>query len=68
VRLLRGGLEWIAMKAGEKDRARRYGTPSEFAADIERYLENRCLGNGVLLREAGLACPPPEEKKHEGEA
>ena len=41
VSLLRGDLDWIAMKALEKDRARRYGTPSELAADIERYLENR---------------------------
>jgi serine/threonine protein kinase/Tfp pilus assembly protein PilF len=38
---LRGDLDWITMKAVEKDRARRYGTPSELAADIERYLENR---------------------------
>jgi serine/threonine protein kinase len=40
-KLLRGDLDWITMKALEKDRARRYGTPSELAADIERYLENR---------------------------
>ena len=39
--LLRGDLDWITLKAVEKDRARRYGTPSELAADIERYLENR---------------------------
>jgi eukaryotic-like serine/threonine-protein kinase len=41
VKLLRGDLDWITMKAVEKERARRYGTPSELAADIERYLENR---------------------------
>jgi tetratricopeptide (TPR) repeat protein len=35
---LRGELDWITMKAIEKDRERRYGTPSELAADIERYL------------------------------
>jgi len=40
-KLLRGDLDWITMKAVEKDRARRYGTPLELAADIERYLENR---------------------------
>ncbi|HXH66239.1 MAG TPA: serine/threonine-protein kinase, partial [Candidatus Limnocylindrales bacterium] len=39
--LLRGDLDWITMKALERDRARRYGTPSELTADIERYLENR---------------------------
>ena len=37
-RLLRGDLDWITMKALEKDRARRYGTPSELAADVGRYL------------------------------
>lgn len=29
VHLLRGDLDWITMKASEKDRGRRYGTPSE---------------------------------------
>jgi len=38
---LRGDLDWIAMKALEKDRSRRYGTPNELAADIERYLGNQ---------------------------
>jgi eukaryotic-like serine/threonine-protein kinase len=38
--LLRGDLDWITLKALEKDRARRYGSPSELAADIERYLQN----------------------------
>ena len=38
--ILRGDLDWITMKALEKDRARRYGTPSELAADIGRYLRN----------------------------
>ena len=38
--LLHGDLDWIAMKAVEKDRARRYGTPSDLAADIRRYLKN----------------------------
>jgi serine/threonine protein kinase/Flp pilus assembly protein TadD len=38
---LQGDLDWITMKAVGRDRARRYGTPSELAADIERYLENR---------------------------
>lgn len=40
VTILRGDLDWITMKALEKDRARRYGTPSELAADIARYLRN----------------------------
>jgi eukaryotic-like serine/threonine-protein kinase len=40
VSLLRGDLDWITMKALEKDRARRYGAPSELAADIRRYLNH----------------------------
>jgi serine/threonine protein kinase/Tol biopolymer transport system component len=39
-RLLRGDLEWITMKALEKDRTRRYGSASEFAADIARHMAN----------------------------
>jgi len=35
---LRGDLDWIVMKALEKDRTRRYGSPSELAADLGRHL------------------------------
>ncbi|MGB8470917.1 MAG: serine/threonine-protein kinase, partial [Candidatus Sulfotelmatobacter sp.] len=41
--LLRGDLDWITMKAIEKDRTRRYGTPSELAADIRRYLNHETV-------------------------
>jgi serine/threonine protein kinase len=41
VSLLRGDLDWITLKALEKDRDRRYGTPSALAADVGNYLENR---------------------------
>jgi serine/threonine protein kinase len=37
---LRGDLDWIVMKALEKDRARRYETANGLAADIQRYLNN----------------------------
>ncbi len=37
---LRGDLDWIVMKALEKDRTRRYGTPSEMAADLARHLQH----------------------------
>jgi serine/threonine protein kinase len=47
-RLFRGELDWIMMKALEKDRNRRYETASAFAADVERYLTD----------EPVLACPP----------
>lgn len=39
-RILRGDLDWIVMKALEKDRSRRYETASGFAADIRRYLDS----------------------------
>jgi eukaryotic-like serine/threonine-protein kinase len=38
---LRGDLDWISLKALEKDRSRRYDSCSALAADIQRYLENR---------------------------
>src|SRR5207248_3778492 len=46
--LFRGELDWIVMKALEKDRNRRYETADAFAADVERYLQD----------EPVLACPP----------
>src|ERR1700694_6025463 len=47
-KLVRGELDWIVMKALEKDRARRYETANGFAADVQRYLAG----------EPGLAYPP----------
>jgi WD40 repeat protein/serine/threonine protein kinase len=41
--LLRGDLDWIVMKALEKDRNRRYETPSAFAADVERFLREEAI-------------------------
>ena len=46
--LMRGELDWIVMKALEKDRKRRYETANGFANDIQRYLND----------EPVLACPP----------
>src|SRR3954451_9906008 len=36
-RTVRGELDWIVMKALEKDRRRRYETANDFAADVMRY-------------------------------
>jgi non-specific serine/threonine protein kinase/serine/threonine-protein kinase len=36
--VLQGDLDWITMKALEKDRRRRYGSATELAADLRRYL------------------------------
>ena len=41
--LVRGELDWIVMKALEKDRTRRYETATSFSADIERYLSDEAV-------------------------
>jgi serine/threonine protein kinase/tetratricopeptide (TPR) repeat protein len=46
--VVRGDLDWIVMKALEKDRSRRYETANGFAMDIRRYLSG----------EAVVAAPP----------
>ncbi len=38
VHAVRGDLDWIVMKALDKDRARRYATANGLAADVQRYL------------------------------
>jgi tetratricopeptide (TPR) repeat protein len=48
IREVRGELDWIVMKALEKDRARRYESASALARDIERHLQE----------EPVEACPP----------
>jgi WD40 repeat protein len=40
-KLLRGDLDWIVMKAIEKDRTRRYDTAAALARDIERHLSDQ---------------------------
>jgi serine/threonine protein kinase/tetratricopeptide (TPR) repeat protein len=47
-KLVRGDLDWITMKALEKDRTRRYETANSLARDIQRYLSD----------EPVEACPP----------
>jgi eukaryotic-like serine/threonine-protein kinase len=46
--VVRGELDWIVMKALEKDRGRRYETANGLAQDIKRHLHD----------EPVLACPP----------
>jgi serine/threonine protein kinase len=46
--LVRGELDWIVMRALEKNRNRRYETANALAADVQRYLAD----------EPVLACPP----------
>jgi tetratricopeptide (TPR) repeat protein len=40
IRSVRGDLDWIVMKALEKDRTRRYETANGLAMDVQRYLAN----------------------------
>src|SRR5207302_1521407 len=47
-KLVRGELDWIVMKALEKDRNRRYETANGFAMDVQRYLADETV----------QACPP----------
>ncbi len=47
-KLMRGELDWIVMKALDKDRGRRYETANGLAQDVERYLQD----------EPVAACPP----------
>jgi tetratricopeptide (TPR) repeat protein/tRNA A-37 threonylcarbamoyl transferase component Bud32 len=47
-KLVRGELDWIVMKALEKDRNRRYESASALAADVQRYLADLPV----------QACPP----------
>ncbi len=47
-KFVRGDLDWIVMKALEKDRTRRYETANGLAMDIQRFLDD----------EAVQACPP----------
>ena len=41
---IKGDLDWIVLKALEKDRSRRYATANGFAEDIGRYLRNEPVG------------------------
>jgi len=50
VRLLRGDVDWIVMKALEKDRTRRYATAADLARDIERHLADEPVEAGPPSR------------------
>ncbi len=48
IHLVKADLDWITMKALEKDRTRRYETANALAMDVQRYLKNELV----------LASPP----------
>ncbi len=45
-RSLRGDLDWIVMRAIERDRSRRYGSASELADDVRRHLADQPVTAG----------------------
>lgn len=49
-RTIHGELDWIVMKALEKDRARRYETANGLAADLQRYLSDEPIAAGPPSR------------------
>src|SRR5262249_47561365 len=42
-RLMRGELDWVVLKALEKDRTRRYETANALARDVQRYLADELV-------------------------
>ena len=64
VRQLRGDLDWITLKSLEHDRERRYSSPADLAADLQRYLRDEPItarppsmlyGAGKFVRRNRLA-------------
>jgi serine/threonine protein kinase/tetratricopeptide (TPR) repeat protein len=45
-RELRGDLDWITMRALEKDRSRRYGSAADLAADVRRHVNHQPVSAG----------------------
>jgi eukaryotic-like serine/threonine-protein kinase len=54
--LLRGDLDWIVLKALEKDRTRRYETANAMAMDVRRFLDHE----PVQARPPSRSLPIPE--------
>jgi len=50
IKHIKGDLDWIVLKAIEKDRNRRYATPNELAADIERFLNDEPIHAHAVTR------------------
>ena len=47
---MKGELDWVVLKALEKDRTRRYDTANGLARDIQRYLATRWSRPGRRAR------------------
>ncbi|MCO6046905.1 serine/threonine-protein kinase [Aeoliella sp. ICT_H6.2] len=53
--MIRGELDWVVMKALDKDRSRRYETANGLAMDVERYLKDEPVVAGPPLARYRLA-------------
>ena len=64
-RQVRGELDWIVMKALEKDRTRRYASANELAMDVQRYLKDEVVEarppisacSGLMYSGVPTSCP-----------
>lgn len=63
-RTLKGDLDWIAVKALDKDRDRRYGTANALADDVQRFID----GATVLARPPSLWYQFQKFRKQQGRA
>ena len=51
--MLKGELDWIVMRAMEKDRTRRYETANGLATDVQRHLDHEPVLRGRRVRRTG---------------
>ena len=65
-KLVRGDLDWIVMKALEKDRARRYETANGLARDIQRHLDGDPVEAARRRRRTGCGSSPASTARHCG--
>ena len=69
-RELRGDLDWIVLKAIERDRNRRYETANALALDLERHLEHKPVDGAAAdarLHRRQVRPPPPARRLGAGD-
>ena len=69
-RELRGDLDWIVVKAIERDRNRRYETANALALDLERHLEHKPVDGAAAdarLHHREVRPPPPARRVGAGD-
>ncbi len=61
-KLMKGELDWVLLKALEKDRSRRYETANGLARDIQRYLADEVSKPGRRARGTGCRSSSAETR------